>query len=388
MLLPVLFAAFAFAGCSAQDSPDGPLTRERLAKILRNRGLDPSHVVLPYGLTQEMREWAHLTAPATVRPEMRLDLLRRRLLDADEMSVIYTWGYTGTAIEVFEKRQANCLAFTNLFLAMAREVGVPVYFMAVENVETYRKEGDLVVISDHIAVGYGENQDVQVFDFSENPPEDPRFVRRISDLTAVAMFHSNRGAEALQAGHVPEAVRWLRTSVGIDPRLANAWVNLGVAERRSRNLEAAESAYKKALELDARVYSAYHNLSSLLRALDREEEAVGYEQTLARVPNQNPYTYLSLGDVSLRGGRLKEAERFYRKAANLGRDDPECFAALGQLAAANGDLKLARRMLRKALEAESDARAEAEAADRGPRLVRLEEVLTRLDSGGASGLGT
>lgn len=341
-------ALLATGGC-ASGKLDGAIDVDRLGQLLRNRGVDPQQVVLPYGLTDEMRDWANETAPRHEGDLEQLRLLRERLLDPDEMSMEYSWGYTGTAAEVFRQRKANCLAFTNLFVGMAREVGVEVYFMAVENVERFRREGDLVVISDHIAVGYGEGPSRKIFDFSESPNLDHRRVRKVSDLEALGMFHSNRGAEALQAGAVDVAVEWLELAVAIDPKLANAWVNYGVALRRAGLRSSAERAYKEAIARDPRTYSAYHNLAALLRSQNRGAEAAAYEETLAQSPSHNPYTYLSLGDISLRAGQMEDAERYYRRAVSLADDDHgDAYAALGQLAMVNGDLRLARKMLRKA----------------------------------------
>lgn len=340
-----LTAVFA-AGCGTSTVT---LERHRLGEDLAQRGVDPKLVILPFGLTDEMREWARTNVPNILNDETKLEVLRDRLLDSSTMKVEYEWGYTGTAIEVFEKRRANCLAFTNLFVGMARELGLAVYFLAVDDTETYRREGDLVVVSDHIAVGYGAQTNRRIYDFSQYAEDaDYRSVRKVSDLTAISMFHSNRGAEALRVGNVRDAVEWLTTAVEIDPELVNAWVNLGVTLRRAGQLEAAEQAYKRAIEIDPRIYSAYHNLASVLRMQGRKSEAEAFEAQLEKSPNRNPFTYLALGDISLRNGRIAEAERFYRRAINLRCEEADCYAALGQLAVANGNLKTARKMLRQA----------------------------------------
>jgi tetratricopeptide (TPR) repeat protein len=371
---PVLLAFAAcfwgalLGGCAS--APPLIYDREHLISTLRARNVDPGNVILPYGLNDAMRRFAHETASTSVPPIARLEKLRERLIN--ELQVRYAWGYTGTALEVFEKREANCLAYTNLFVGMARELGVPVTFLAVDSIERYRKEGDLVVVSDHVAVGYGDSAgSLLIFDFADQEPvTDQRLVRRISDLTAIAMFYSNRGAEALRLGLTDAAVTWLQGAIAVEPGLANAWVNLGVALRRQGDVAGAEKAYKKALEIDPRVYSAYHNLATVLRAGGRDAEAAGFEAELERTPNNNPFTFLSLGDLSLRHGRLEEAERFYRRAVSLNRDSAEVYAALGQLAAANGDLRLARRMLRKAEEIDAAM----------PRVARLNGLLATLEA--------
>ena len=361
---PVRLAALLLvAGCAA---PASLLDVDRLSQELQARGLAPERVVVPFELSDEMRQWAQDKASRTVLPADKLRALRDALMDPDQMKIEYAWGYTGTATEVFEERRANCLSFTNLFLGMARELGVPVFFLAIDRVETYRKAGDLVVVSDHVAVAYGDTRtDLLVFDFSPYQNEGYRAVRPISDLTAIAMFYSNRGAEMLQEGRVYDAASWLRTAVTIDPELSPAWVNLGVVLRRAGDLEGAEDAYKHALEIDPRSYSAYQNLAALLQLQERHEEAAGFLEVLQKTPTRNPYSYLSLGDISLRSGRLEEARRFYRRAVGLSGDDAEIFAALGQLAIAQGDLRTARKMLRKARKIDGE----------NPRAVRLANLL-------------
>lgn len=338
--------AFLAGGCSGNVA--NLSDEDQLAQALRARGLDPAAIVVPFRLSPEMAAWAHETAPQTLAPEGRLRRLGQRLLHDDALSVEYVWGYTGTAVEVFEQHRANCLSFTNLFVGMAREVGVPVFFLEVEDVETYRKEGDLVVVSDHVAVGYESGPEAMLFDFSQEGLKENEQVRPISDLTAVAMYYTNRGAEELQAGRVEASLDWLRTAVRLDPNLAHAWVNLGVGLRRSGDPRGAEDAYMKALEVDARTSSAYQNLTALLSMEGRDEEAREYELALRRSPSRNPYTYLSLGDISRQNGRLAEARRLYRRAIALGCEVAECYAAFGQLSLAEGEVRTARRMLKKA----------------------------------------
>lgn len=346
LALVLVAAALWTDGCAS--GVEGVMDEREMAAALRQRGLDPARITNPFGVTEEMRKWAiEVTAEAATNDE-KLLRLQARLLDPAVMGVSYQWGYTGTAAEVFESRQANCLAFTNLFVGLARELSIPVYFLAVNDSEDYRKEKDLVVVSDHIAVGYGSYSERRIFDFSQNPPESYHRFQQVSDLTAVAMFYSNRGAEALQAGLVDAARQWLEIAVRIDPELDNAWVNLGVARRRLDDLAGAEEAYRRALEIDPRVFPAYGNLATLLRLQGRAEEARGYEEVLAGSPSRNPYTYVSLGDVSLAAGRLDEAEKLYRKAARLDAENAAAWAALGLLAIQRGDERTARRMLERA----------------------------------------
>ena len=83
---------------------------------------------------------------------------------------------------------------------------------------------------------------------------------------------------------------------------------------------AAEAAYRKALEVDPQAVSAYQNLASLLRLQGQDEEAAELLDLAAQLGSRNPFSYLTLGDLSLAHGRLDEARRFYRKALRLYRE--------------------------------------------------------------------
>lgn len=345
-LLPLLAALFA-AGCASTST--GDLDAAQLARELRNRGLDPASVVIPYEMTDEMREWAHRLVPRDTDPEKRLETLLAGLVDPNKLKITYEPRYTATAQEVFQTRRANCLAFTSLFVGMAREIGLPAFFLDVDDVERFEKEGDLVVVSGHVSAGYGKGPEIKILDFSAAPEARYRKVRRISDLTAIALFHSNRGGELLRLGKQEEALPWLQKAVMIDPELPGAWINYGVARRRTGDLTGAEEAYRKALEVDAQAVSAYQNLAALLRHQGKKREAEDLLALSATLGSRNPFIYLSLGDLNLAHGRIDEARRFYKRAMRLYRGSAEPYAAMGIAALASGDAGEAARWMRKAV---------------------------------------
>lgn len=343
----VLLAGGLAAGCASSDSRN--LDSDQVVRELRNRGLDPTAIVVPYEMTDEMRAWAHRLVPHGTEPAKRLEVLLDGLLDPAKLRISYEARYTATAREVFETRRANCLAFTSLFVGMAREIGVPAFFLDVDDVERFEKEGDLVVVSGHVSAGYGNGPEIKILDFSAAPEPTYRRVRRISDLTAIALFHSNRGGELLRLGKHEEALPWLQKAVMIDPELPGAWINYGVARRRSGDLAGAEESYRKALEVDPQTVSAYQNLAALLRHKGKQREAEDLLALSGTLGSRNPFIYLSLGDLSLAHGRIDEARRFYKRALRLYRGNAEPYAAMGIVALASGDAGEAHRWMRKAL---------------------------------------
>jgi len=347
----LVLAAVTTAGCGS-TLPIGqkPLEfrQHRLENEVRTLGMDPQELIRPYELTPEMRQWVREVVPATGDPEIRLRTLLRALLDPGDQQIEYKTGFTGTAAEAFDSKSANCLAFTHLFVSLAREVGLDAYFLDVAHAETYARNQSLTILSGHVTAGHGLVTNPVVLKYNVGPSVDYHYLLKIEDLRALAMFYSNRGAERLQEGEHLDALDWLRTAVSLDPELGQAWVNYGVVLRRLGELEAAEEAYRQALEVNPRTVSAYQNLATLLRLQGRDREAQELDAVAERRGSRNPYNYVNLGDLSLRSGELEEARRLYRKALNLDRDLPDPYAALGLLAHFQDRSVEARRWLAKA----------------------------------------
>ncbi len=320
-----------------------------LLRALQAKGLASETVVLPHALTDEMKAWLEESVPRRLPSDQRVDTLLRHLLDRSELDLQYHQGYTGTAAETFESRKANCLAFTHLFVGMARELDVEAHFLRVDDLQSFEREGDLVVISGHVTAGFGSARKPRILEFAIFPASEYREVRLLSDINAVALFYSNRGAELLLAGDREAANQWLEQAVRIDETLGDAWVNLGVVRRRLGDREGAEAAYRRAIEVDPELASAYQNLSALLRTWDgRSEEAERLLALTDRRGNRNPFNFLALGDASLRQGRLEDAERYYRRALDLGPDEAESQAAMGLWHLEAGNPGRARKWLRRA----------------------------------------
>ena len=314
---------------------------------LRNLGLG-AEVVIPFELTPEITAWVDDAVPRNSNQEAQLSWLLGAVMNRSDPEFRYLAGYTGTAAEVFRSGTANCLGFTQMFVAMARHLELPVYFLRVSDLQSFEREGDLIVASAHITAAMGPPNARKVLDFAERPVGAYRMVEPISDLTAIALYYSNRGAEELRDGRNADGLTLLRKATRLDPELAEAWVNLGVAERRAGDVRAAENDYRRALEVDPSTITAYQNLAALLRWSGRGHEADDLLALTDRSENRNPFSYLALGDLSLRLGRVEEAHRFYRRALQLDPEQAEAQAAMGHWALQSGNLREAEKYLRKA----------------------------------------
>ena len=119
--------------------------------------------MVPFQLTPEMRAWADEVVPKDLEDLRTLENLAQSLLnDKHGLTIRYDRGETGTARDVFESGRANCLSFTHTFVGFARYLGIAVHFLEVRDIQTYDREGDLIVHSDHIAVGHGPGHELTI----------------------------------------------------------------------------------------------------------------------------------------------------------------------------------------------------------------------------------
>lgn len=364
-ILPVLVA------CASTSLLPNVIDPPTLRQVLRERGLNPDEVPIPHHVTEEMRIWLEGRVRRYGSTFETLQALLRELQSTGDLRLVYDPEFTGTAQEVFETGRFNCLSYTHLFVGMARELGIDAYYLGIDDLETYRRDNDLVVRSGHVTAAYSDGPNQRVLEFSVGPAVDYRFTRPIPDLTAIALYYSNRGAEHLRAGELEQARHWLDIAVALDPLLADAWTNLGVARRRLGDLPGAEEAYKEAIEADSNSFTGYLNLTTLYKMRGEKQAATKLLRLLDRRQNHNPYIYLALGDDSLERGELADAQRFYKKALAYSDEPAEALAALGLWALAAGEIDSARNWL---------ARAQRDDAE-NPRVIQLAADLLKTESG-------
>ena len=122
---------------------------------------------------------------------------------------------TRTAQETFHARRGNCLSFTNMFIAMAREVGIDATYQEVEIPPEWSEDGETYKLSRHVNIfidmaGAGTREvDFNIGDFQS------RYDRRlVSDERALAHYYSNIGVEYLQKENAHEALRYFRKALG------------------------------------------------------------------------------------------------------------------------------------------------------------------------------
>jgi tetratricopeptide (TPR) repeat protein len=212
--------------------------------------------VEPLALTDEMRSWtvAHLDGAS---PNDRLRELLAATRAGGPLEIAAILDPTPTAAEVFAARRADCVGYALLFVALARAAGVDVRFALWRTMVGSDDLASLHVRRGHLVAVYAG----RAFDLDGETAADPNRVQVVSDRTALALFFSNRSAQALARGRPMEAVELGWRAVRYDPSLTPVWSNLGVALRRVGDTPGAVLAYEMALRIDPSDRSVRRNLA-------------------------------------------------------------------------------------------------------------------------------
>jgi Tfp pilus assembly protein PilF len=372
LVMALCGSVVVISGCAAHSaavrSRAVGLTAEQRAEIVRRQGVDPSSVVDPLSITEEMRDFARRHA-RTGPPLEKLRRLNKALFYREEFKFEYDAMATFTAIEAFESRKGNCVAFTNLFIALARCVGVPVQAGLFRYAGKSERRGDLILVNSHLVAVYPHARGLTVYDFYRSREGATGGLRLLGDLWIEAIYFNNKGVQSLREENVEESLGLFEVAITFAPEFSAAHANLGVARRRAGDIAGAFRAYRTALQIEPRDPAVLGNLAALYRSLGRGREARA-ALLAADLSSASPFHLITRGDLAMEDGNVVEAIRLYRRAHRLQRDLPDPLLALARAEIARGELRAARRAVEKALKADP---ASAEARS-------LKDELARADS--------
>ncbi len=322
---------------------------QRWESAVAGRGIDPGDVIYPFAATPEMASWAReqMEGAGSAGPLKQLKILQNALFDRENFEFEYDGILTLTAEEAFAQRRGNCMAFTSLFIALGRSLGIPTVLISVQKVPDVKRVDGLVVVNRHVVAGYRGLNELNLFDFYVTSSAPPIHQRIISDVRASAMHHTNNGGLALRENDLIEARRHFELSTRLAPEWAPGWVNLGVVEYREGRTAEAMKAYSKALEADPSNSSALTNIAGIHRDQGHDEAARSALAAAAR-QTRNPFTLIAMADIEIHNGNLGKARSYLRRARWWFSSEPEVYVAMARLAHAEGDKEAAERHLMRA----------------------------------------
>lgn len=287
-------------------------------------------------------------------PRARLQRLMGFVSSPEGLDLAYREDATHSIAEAHATRQVNCLAFTLLFVTLAREAGLDAYPQLVTDTLAWHEEAGTLYRSNHINAGVdidGRRYTVDVASgrvVARHPPE------RVADARMHALYYSNLAMMALAEKRLPAALGDIGKALSLDPDHATHWSNAGVVHLRAGELAAANRAYRQALALDPDHAGALFNLMGLVARQGDARETATLRRRLQRVQQRDPFHLVLLAADQEQRGDLEGAASLYRKAIRLHRGEHRFHARLGLIEARMGDLRRATRSLGEALRLADD----------------------------------
>lgn len=341
--------------CAAQAPRSPPIGANELLSATTLFGapvdFEPIGAERVTALDEEMRAFVQERIRGATEPQLKLARLMAAMQERGLSSLEYSQIGTRTVQDTFHAGQGNCLSFTMLFVALAREAGLRVSYQMVDTPPAWSSVSGVLVRNNHIntLIKTGYNKDYTVdFNLAEFRSEYTR--RLVSDDYALALFYNNMGAEALINEDYETSFAYLSKALQTYPDVAGAWNSLGLLYSRQGLSRHAESAYLQALKADPRDRSALTNLVALYNTTGQAELAAVYADKIDRYQKGNPYHHFFHAQQAYREQRFEDTLDRLKTAIRLKVDEREFYLLqglahreLGQADKAQNSLDTARR---------------------------------------------
>lgn len=302
-----------------------------------------------------------------VSDEMRVFIAAENILDSDIsytrfralMAALVNRGYfanryradgTYSAAQTFGSAEGNCLGYTNMFIALARAVGLNASYQLVENYPAWNVTQGQLVRNNHINVVIDEiglarrSAGELIVDFNRVQLEaDFAEPTLVSDAFAEALYHLNLAVDRLNAGDFEGSFAELKRAALSDPENKFVWNNLGVFYSRLGKPKIAQQAYEVALSLDNRNKSALAGMVVALTTQGRLERAAEFERRVYWYQRRNPYYHYARANLAFAKQDFDAALLAIEQAIDLPGHDARFFAFRAATAGELGDDRLMRR---------------------------------------------
>lgn len=259
-------------------------------------------------------------------PARELEALADFLLKPDGLGLRYRHDATLSVAEAFERREGNCLTFTLVTVALARELGLQAYGQDADAV-SWHQEGDSVYRTQHVNAGVRIEGRRFSVDIASNQVITRELPQPISDARLLAHYYSNRAAELLAEGQLAAALAHVQRALEVDPTHVAALSNGGVIHARMQDTAAAEQAFLHALTIEPRHPGALFNLAELYARSGRGRLAHDVQARLEQVLQRDPFHHFMLGLQRETAGDPRAALASFQRAARLHRQDHRFYFA-------------------------------------------------------------
>lgn len=343
-LLPAA-ALVCLLGCVPKSPKQVVLTADELLNQAQSAGLTLEN---PFALNDEIRAEVDKDVGRRGTAFERVQRITRFMHDRGYLNFKYDADTTLTACQAFESRRGNCLAYTNLFVGIARYLKVPVYFVYVSDVGGYFEKDGLFFVSSHMAIGFdmgevgaGPGMYKAVVDLSGQISATPSLYRfeAIDDASAVAYFYNNVAVEHMLKGDTAYAERLLRFLLEEKPRMKEIYNNLSVVQLRKGEAREALKTLRQAMEMYPSYPPFYTNAVQAANAVGNHALAERLEEEGRRVASRNPSFLFNQGLDRYDKKDYEGAADYFKRALKYMPNSPFLYAYLAKACLSGGKVK-------------------------------------------------
>ncbi|RDV24065.1 tetratricopeptide repeat protein [Alteromonas aestuariivivens] len=322
-----------------------------------------------FGLEDKAQNFVREAVWPFANDESSIRGLLRQIFDHSEMGLLYRSEANTTANETFLNQSANCLSLSIMTYAMAESAGFKAQFYEVQIPEYWTRREGYSLLNGHINLRLRLADEIgttRLYDEFVDVDFDPQVIRNhfpripISKNLVVAMYYTNKGADALIANSYSQAYAYFRRAAVMEPEFASVWVNLGVLYRIKGDFEASEASYHQALAINDENLTAWENLAILYQHMQQPERAEEILASVERKRQDNPFYHFILGEQAFDEGLYDEALAHYRKAMRIDKNRHEVLFGMGKTFYELGDISKAKDYLemaaRKAISEQDEQR--------------------------------
>lgn len=369
LLLVALLVACANKSELIAGLPDPGLAKAVSGELIFGRVIKEDE--LPeldlFGLTPKMQQFAENAVKNGNSDADKAELLHLALIRSGVQGgqgITYSTFNTGTAREVFETGQANCLGYTLLYVSLAKSVGLKAqvnqvmvpptwdmnskrsYFLMRHvnaKVVTHKSRWPLVREAHRFSDVSDVVVDLEIRRFRTNYRQKP-----LDDLSTSALFYNNRAMEFSSVEDEKNSFLYLRRALKAKDDQSFIWSNLASLYRKRGNLDLAEITYLHALSFDSQDLTVLHNLGSLYKQSGDLQKSEIYRKKVQRYRNSNPY-YLYQAAASAKEAKdIPKALDYITRAIKKETGDDRLYLLAVEIMTAAGDIKGAEKMQKKA----------------------------------------
>jgi tetratricopeptide (TPR) repeat protein len=310
-----------------------------------------------FALSQEQQQefLSYYYAPENqdVSPNFRLSDYLNKLVE--HFSYV---GETFTASETLNNQSGNCLSLAVLTTALARLVGLDVYYQQVHTPPIYRRINGILTTSTHVRSvvlePLPEKKDDVIFFRSRAvidyfPSASNDIGDYLTEESFISMYYQNMAAEAMGKNESDLAYSLLAEAMQLEPTNAETLNTLAVLYRMDNHLTASRTLYEYAIDIDNKSIHTLSNFAVLLNKVNDTETLKKIGDMYLEADDSNPYRWYDIGNRMLAKGNYERAELFFKRAIDKGPYLSEGYSGLARLYYLKGDLDRAVSTMEKAM---------------------------------------